>query len=285
MRLYIYLLTLFWSSKASRMHKFKALLWGVYYHRWIRKLHAHLSATGTDYVLQIHPYIPFMFRMKAYILKQVNADFILSRLVGHYQHLDRCFGEQGISAIHTGGLPLKEFYVGKHKINIVLQYIDWMSQEGQLSVKLLLDDQVFYYAQIHFYDRALWIGGFQGCPNQLEVYKRFTKDFMGLRPHNFMYLILTVLAKHLALEKIYAVAGNQHYYQKKERTMRQVQFGYDEFWSELGGELMQDGAWFSMPIIYPRKKIAEIPSKKRSQYNQRYALIDQVMAEFLGQEG
>jgi len=280
---WLYLLGLFWSTNASMAHKLKSLLWLVYYRQWIKALYDRFQSERLDYVLKLHPCLPFMFRMKAYILKKVSSDFILQRLVGHYQNLHRYFGQQGVAAIHADGLILGESEIVGHKIQIVLQYIDCMSQEGQASVKLLLDKDIFYYAHIHFYDDALWVGGFQGCPNQMEAYRRFTKISMGMRPHNFMYLILTLIAKRLNLSGIYAVSGAHHYYQKKQRTMQQVQFGYDAFWSELGGRLMQDSIWFFMPTVYPRKNIIDIPSKKRSQYNQRYAIIDQVSADILGE--
>lgn len=280
MQLYLNILRLFWATTASRRHKIKAILWLIRYPRWIKKLYMQLQRAGLDYVFVAYPALPFTFRMKAYVVNGSSNDFILNRLVGHYKILHQNFGKDGVAAIHTDGLSLGTIYISERKIQVILHYMSCMSQEGQLSVKVLLDDQIFYYAHVHFYEKSLWIGGFQGCPNQMENYKKFTKEFMGLRPHNFMYLILTALAKRLDLDEIYAISAEHHYYQKKKRTMQQVQFKYNEFWTELGGEMMPDHIWFRTPSAYPRKKISDIVSKKRSQYHQRYAIIDQVMSGF-----
>lgn len=81
---------------------------------------------------------------------------------------------------------------------------------------------------------------------------------------------------------IYAVASEHHYYQKEEKNRQKIRFNYNEFWTELGGEPSQIEGWFKMPVLYPRKILSDIPAKKRSQYSQRYQLMDQIKADVLG---
>lgn len=264
----------FWSTRERNTHKFKALFWAIKYRHWIRGLRSRFADRDLLYVLRLHPYLLFMCRLKAYVLKQVTPEFTLQRLVGHYYAISQYFGRDGVRAIHTTGIGLSEFSVGEHKVDIFLQYVHVMRYEGQLTVALRMDGQTFYYAHVHFYDNAMWIGGFQGRPGQLELSRYFTRLSHGVRPQNFMFLMLTLLARRMDVANIYAVSGQYHYYQKENKTLEKVYFDYDIFWQELGGKLTPDGVWYNLPLIYPRKVYTDIPSKKRSQYQQRYQLFD-----------
>lgn len=278
---YVWVIRNFWSTRERKTHKFKALFWALYYRQWIMVLRASFRKRKINYVFSLHPYLLFMCRLKAYVLKQVSAEFIRDRLVGHYQLLDQSLGREGVSAIHGNGLCLGATEVAGKRVEVILQYIHRMRYEGQVSVKLVYDNEVFYFAHVHFCDGAMWIGGLQGMPSQIDLSRQFTRDSYGLRPHNFIYFMLTLLAEKLNLHAIYAVAGDYHYYQKEEKTLQKIRFNYDEFWRELGGVTTQEGNWVSMPLIYPRKTLADIPAKKRSQYQQRYQLMDKIAVDIL----
>lgn len=271
---YLSTISAFWSTRERNTHKFKALFWAIKYYGWISVLRRRFADSNLSYVLRLHPYLLFMCRLKAYVLKQVTPEFTLQRLLGHYQVITQHFGSDGVRLIHGNGLDFDEFYLGEHKVDVLLQYVHLMRYEGQLTVALRLDGEVFYYAHVHFFDGAMWIGGFQGRPGQLELSRYFTRLSHGVRPQNFMFLMLTLLAKRLGLAKIYAVSGEHHYYQKENKTLDKVYFDYDAFWQELGGCRTSEGIWYSLPPVYPRKNYADIPSKKRSQYLQRYQLFD-----------
>lgn len=279
---YLWVIKHFWSTRERNTHKFKALYWAVYYRQWISALRRQFRKHNLVYVFSLHPYLLFMCRLKAYVLKQVSSEFIGERLIGHYRLLDWFFGRQGVEAIHADGLLLGKSYVAEKEVEVWLQYIHLMRYEGQLSVKLVFDGEILYLAHVHFCDAAMWIGGLQGRPAQLDASKDFTKQSNGLRPHNFMYFILTLLAERLQVNAIYAVASEHHYYQKEEKTRHKIRFNYNEFWAELGGEPSAIEGWFKMPVFYPRKTLSAIPAKKRSQYTQRYQLMDQIKQDVLG---
>lgn len=281
---YLSAIRLFWSTNERNTHKIKSLYWGVRYHRWISTLIAGMKQRGIDYVPALHPYLLFMCRLKAYVIKEVSPGFTQQRLLGHYSFLHQKLGEQGVRAIHGEGLKMGETHVAGKLVEMMLYYNHLMRYEGQCTLKFLVDGEVFYQAHLHFYDEALWIGGFQGRSGNLEETRKFTKDTYGLRPHNFMYLMLTILAQKLGVQAIYAISSAHHYYQKEEKTLNKIQFDYDQFWEELGGQATDDGVWVALPLLYPRKKPEEVPSKKRSQYNNRYALMDAITQEMLHPE-
>lgn len=279
---YLSAIRLFWSTNERNTHKIKSLFWGIRYHRWISELVAGMEQSDIGYVLALHPYLLFMCRLKAYVIKEVSPEFTQQRLLGHYRFLHQKVGEQGVRAIHSNGLKMGETHIAGKPVEMILYYNHLMRYEGQCTLKFLVDGEIFYQAHLHFYDNAMWIGGFQGRSGNLEEAKKFTKDTFGLRPHNFMYLMLTILARKFGVERIYAISSDHHYYQKEEKTLNKIQFNYDQFWDEMGGQCDGSGAWVALPLVYPRKTPEEIPAKKRSQYNNRYALMDSIGQDMLG---
>jgi len=275
---------LFWSTNERNTHKLKSLFWGIRYRHWITTLVSSMEQRCIRYVLTLHPYLLFMCRLKAYVIKEVSPEFTQQRLLGHYSFLHQKVGEQGVRAIHGQGLKIGETTIAGKPVELILYYNHLMRYEGQCTLKFLVGGDIFYQAHLHFFDNALWIGGFQGRSGNLEEARKFTKDTFGLRPHNFMYLMLTVLARKFGVQHIYAISGTHHYYQKEEKTLNKIRFDYDQFWEELGGQAGDDGVWVSLPLIYPRKTPEEIPGKKRSQYNHRYALMDTIEQDMLSPE-
>lgn len=77
-------------------------------------------------------------------------------------------------------------------------------------------------------------------------------------------------------EKI-AIANESHIYlatRYKFKKYRSITANYDEFWESINGTKLSH-MWF-LPIILERKNIEDIPSKKRSMYNSRFTLLDQM---------
>ena len=77
------------------------------------------------------------------------------------------------------------------------------------------------------------------------------------------------------LEKI-AVGNDGHIYlslRYKYKSSRKISADYDEFWESLGSKKVDSIFWL-LPKELVRKKIEDIPSKKRSQYTNRYKVLD-----------
>ena len=137
-------------------------------------------------------------------------------------------------------------------------------------------------------DGRLFIGGLQGLGREYtdpEILKKVTKSFYGMFPKR---LVLEIFYSLFSEKKI-AVGNRSHIYlaaRYKHQEKRKIHADYDEFWQSLGANPFGEDLW-ALPEKLVRKEIEEIPSKKRSQYRNRYAILDeihQLVLEFLKQE-
>ncbi|WP_430460502.1 DUF535 family protein [Thalassolituus sp. LLYu03] len=275
--MYISTIRMFWTSQERRTHKAKTLIWAFRHRHWIREFRLSLERLGLGYLPALHPYLLFMCRLDAFVLKAVSPAFIQERLVSHYSTLQQRLGRRAVEDIHARGLTLADVTVAGYPMRVSLCYVHRMRYEGQMTVRIDLDGQEFYSAHVHLHNNTLWIGGLQGVSGNLELSRAFTKATDGLRPQNLMYLVLTAVAQRLGLSGIQGVSSEFHYYQREEKTRDKIQFELSNFWQELGGEPSSEGAWFRLPVAYPRKAAADIPSKKRAQYLRRYEHMDAIL--------
>lgn len=282
--LYLKSVFIFFGSDQKKTRKIKSIFWFAFYAFWIRDLYDRFISSKLDYVFSVHPFVFYMCRMHSYLIKGSDLGFVSDHLVQHYQHIDRFLGRSLVEKIHADGIILWSRSLSDTCLRVELQYIHIMRFEGQMSIKLILDDTCIYYAHVHLFDNAVWIGGIQGGKGLLASNKKFTKASFGIRPQNFIYLVLTALAKKWRLRAIYGVSSDYHVYQNEKKSNEKVIFDYSEFWRETGGVLQKDNIWFSLPLKYPRKPLQEIASKKRSQYRQRYQLMDDLDKEILNPE-
>jgi len=61
----------------------------------------------------------------------------------------------------------------------------------------------------------------------------------------------------------------------KFKKYRKINVDYDEFWESLGAKKENETFWL-LPEKLTRKSIEDIPSKKRSQYTNRYKILDEL---------
>lgn len=278
---YLKALSLFFKTEPKQSRKIKAAFWFAVHYGWLADLYQRFKKSGIEYAFTLHPFIFYMCRMHAYVIKGSDLSLLSDRLEGHYQMLDKAFGQDKVAQIHGEGLTIWQRDMGTAEIRVVLQYVHIMRFEGQMCIRLYVGDTCIYYAHVHFYDNAIWVGGIQGGKGQLEQNKILTKASYGIRPQNFIYLALIGIAKKLNLRAIYGISSEYHVYQNENKSKEKVIFDYSAFWQELGAEASDDGVWYSLPLEYPRKPIEDIASKKRSQYRNRYQLMDDFESEIL----
>ena len=117
------------------------------------------------------------------------------------------------------------------------------------------------------------IGGLQGMQKNksTEEIKKTTKNFYGIFPKRLLIEVLYLLFPNY--DKI-AVGNKGHIYlslRYKFKKNRKINADYDEFWESLGSQKEDDIFW-SLPKRIARKNIEDIPSKKRSQYTNKYKI-------------
>ena len=122
------------------------------------------------------------------------------------------------------------------------------------------------------------IGRIQGVKDH-ELLRSLEKAMHGLRPKSLMLFASQELARTLDVQEIFGVSNAHQVYKKKVLIpipgLRKLSFDYDGFWREAGGTLDPDG-WFRLPPSLEKRNTAEIKPNKRSMYNKRYTMLDNI---------
>ena len=118
---------------------------------------------------------------------------------------------------------------------------------------------------------ALLISVVQG-PNfegSKEMVKQQTKTCHGLRPAYLMVEMMKALTKALGFKTLLGIPQK---YQNKSRFIQSSHYvvDYDAIFAESGGQLKD---YWELPLENDRN-LDEVPSKKRSMYRKRYAMLD-----------
>lgn len=126
--------------------------------------------------------------------------------------------------------------------------------------------------------RTLTIGAAQGLPpgEDKRIIVEVTKALHGLRPRALLLFALQVMAQQWHLNGVRAVGNDRHISTDRVYTFnraRRPTLSYDEFWRENAGVRADDG-FFDFPNVHVPRDLPSIQSHKRSQYRQRYAMLD-----------
>ena len=118
---------------------------------------------------------------------------------------------------------------------------------------------------------ALLISVVQG-PNfegSKEMVKQQTKTCHGLRPAYLMVEMMKALTKALGFKTLLGIPQK---YQNKSRFIQSSHYvvDYDAIFAESGGQLKD---YWELPLEIDRN-LDNVPSKKRSMYRKRYAMLD-----------
>lgn len=170
-------------------------------------------------------------------------------------------------------------------LRLELFYHPGQRKEGLLSVVLRLGTEdlyqmMFWIASDKEGNWALWIGAMQG-PNMKdakEVIKKVTKRCHAYRTKNLILHATQEIAKSLGLARIYAVTNEGYYANNHVRLDRKLKTSFSDFWRESGGRPLSDARFYALPLTEHRKTIEEVPTRKRSNYRKRYALLDEIDA-------
>lgn len=202
----------------------------------------------------------------------------------HFQFAERYFTEEGLRSIYLHeGLLLWQQPYHQGVLAASLAYGEEVHKEGLMAVTLKLDGKVIY--RVNFYiaadsdgELALWIGALQGSPNGVAINHELTKYFYGYRPKNLILHFVRALTRQLSIHHIYAVSNVGFYTNNHIRVDRKLKTSLDEFWSETGGKRCSDLRFYELPLVEPRKSIAEVKTHKRNLYKKRFETLDAIEA-------
>jgi hypothetical protein len=266
-------------SSLATDKKIKLLFWWLASNdarHYVAQVKTRFDDAGLSDVLVLHPFVFYMFRAHAFLLKGQSASADIARaLLAHYVSLISRMGHEAIPSLFSQGLSLYKQSFDELSVELVLQYDHRMRFEGQLSLKLLLNGDEAYFVNFVLDGDTAKVAGIQGVKDSKGLYKTFTKQLHGLRPQNFIWMAFLDWCKSVGVTQVLGVRPEWHVYQNETKSQGKIGFDYETFWQEVGGEGFDD-VWYALPIDYPHKAIEEVEQKKRSLYRKRYALLDEV---------
>lgn len=252
----------------------------------MQRLHQFFSQN--DMYRKIADEYPFVYEQptRAFFYNKSTFDERARLVEKHMEFLVTHLQEDVVLSLYAGKpYVLWESQDEMGHLRFELFYHPGQRKEGLLSIVLRLDEHdlyqmMFWIAPNKAGEWALWIGAMQGpnMENAKEVVKNVTKRCHAYRTKNFILHATQEAAKALGLKQIYAVTNYGYYANNHIRRDRKLKTSFSDFWKESGGRPCTDQRFYELPMTEYRKTMEEIPTRKRSNYRKRYALLDEVDA-------
>lgn len=188
----------------------------------------------------------------------------------------------------NGSLEVADMSALSPGLRLVVDRAPWCLREGSLVFSQFLHDERLMSLAFSFGlldgERVAYVGSVQGSnvDSALEKYRRIAKGLQGMRSRDFLVKAFQLFTFHLGVKRVLCVSESQrqhrHPFFGKSKTPK-LHLNYDEIWSEHSGQRTGDGFFRlgSLPTVRARETIA---SKNRPLYRRRYALMDELSADF-----
>ena len=203
--------------------------------------------------------------------KRFNRQQRFDAMLDNLQFLPQHFEQQKLIPLWKEPMSFGEVVEG---FEIRLNINEFQAMEGfwALELRHKLDDRLVYLLTFGKLGDSLLIAVIQG-PNfegSKELVKTLTKKCHGLRPAYLMVEAMKALTTTLGYKTLLGIPQK---YQNKSRLVQSKRYvvNYDAIFSESAGEL---GEYWQLPLTFETKKLEDIPSKKRSMYRKRYAMLE-----------
>ena len=172
-----------------------------------------------------------------------------------------------------------------------LKFESGQRKEGLLSVMMDVDGEHLY--QIIFWieqrdgQPTLVIGAMQGpnTENAQDFVREMTKRAHRFRTKNLILYMTQAVARALGIKRMLAVSNAGYYANNHVRLDRKLKTDFGAFWEEVGGWETDDPRFYELPLVYPRKTMEEVPTRKRAVYRRRFAFLDAVDEEIAAHMG
>lgn len=214
---------------------------------------------------------------RPYLTNELSYAKKLDAILASYKTLDSIFPKDILFTLYSKGEIELCTLMGKNDSLFKLSFSLYPSFEKEGEFMLICynsENKVLAKLTFAFLDNTIIIGGLQGLEKgeDKELIKNATKELFGIFPKKLLLETLYILFP--TYPKI-GVGKNKHIYFSPryiKRKEKKVHADYDEFWESVNGTKQND-LWF-LPKKLERKAIEEIPAKKRSQYINRFKLLD-----------
>jgi uncharacterized protein VirK/YbjX len=174
-------------------------------------------------------------------------------------------------------------------LHLVLDRPNWFQREGELVLNLELEgERLFSVAWLLEGEPGAvvaTIGAVQGSSAEgvTDRYRDLTKALCGLRPRDFLLDALRLWCTVAGVHQLRAVDDASRHHRHPffgADTQRPLPTDYDALWLEQQGE-RAPGGYFNLPMDADVRDLELVPSKKRSMYRKRQALLDALRADMV----
>lgn len=271
-----------WSKKSYRL---KFILRSIFLYpitfSWLRKLEqyrnlsTYLTHQGTLPTKLQRPYLSVSLSKK----EQYKA------LIFHYQFMES-LPLTLINQMYQKNRTLLMTLMGKNEqtLSLFIHSENKYGREGEFTLYLTNEEcqtvGTLTFSVIENNTKpTLFIGGLQGADNHIQdaksIIQKATKTAFGLFPKRMLLETALTIAQVWNIENVIAVSNKSHIFNRffARKTLKKLRADYDSFWLEINGKRLKNGL-FSLPLTIERKSLEDISSKKRSEYRQRYVLLD-----------
>ncbi len=211
-------------------------------------------------------------------------------VLSHYRFLTRHSLRNLVGTVYLGdGLLLGRLGAEDSGHELVLSYTPRFGHEGEMTLSLGRPGEARKLASLSFTIDAtdprrplMRIGCVQsdGGDDTLGLIRDFTRLHHGMRPKALLIWVARVLAARLHLAQVVGIRDGHHVYRHPHYRRSQgakLLCRYDELWEDAGG--IAQGEWFALEPGDLRRDLTSIPSRKRAQYQRRFAWMDALAAQ------
>lgn len=169
---------------------------------------------------------------------------------------------------------------GEKSYGLFLEKNTIANEEGfwALVLRNSLQERIYQATFSFTSDNDLLIASIQGsksCQNEDDEIKFLTKKCFGLRPASLLIEVLKIFTRvvncnaTLGIPSKFQIRSNKGFY-------KGYYVDYDKIWQESCGEIVKIHRHYYYLLNHTHKKLEDVPSKKRSMYKSRFAMLEEI---------
>ena len=270
-----------WNNPRERHRALVFLVRGLLYWRQLQRLYKFFQETEERCALYARNPFPMEQATRAFFYAGSTVNTRVKLIQEHYAYLEQKI--EPASFVALGYDTAYEIWRAPETDMTWHAYLKFESgqrKEGLLSVMMDVDGEHLY--QIIFWieqrdgQPTLVIGAMQGpnTENAQDFVREMTKRAHRFRTKNLILYITQAVARALGIKRILAVSNAGYYANNHVRLDRKLKTDFGAFWEEVGGWETDDHRFYELPLVYPRKTMEEVPTRKRAVYRRRFAFLD-----------
>ena len=270
-----------WNNPRERHRALVFLVRGLLYWRQLQRLYKFFQETEERCALYARNPFPMEQATRAFFYAGSTVNTRVKLIQEHYAYLEQKI--EPASFVALGYDTAYEIWRAPETDMTWHAYLKFESgqrKEGLLSVMMDVDGEHLY--QIIFWieqrdgQPTLVIGAMQGpnTENAQDFVREMTKRAHRFRTKNLILYITQAVARALGIKRILAVSNAGYYANNHVRLDRKLKTDFGAFWEEVGGWETDDQRFYELPLVYPRKTMEEVPTRKRAVYRRRFAFLD-----------